>query len=741
MPLDALPAAIWPPFVSSRATRPPRIRAVLTALIWLGASGAGSVCGPATRAAAQDPDLLASTLWSSARAVAAIDDVALVFFTAGMATFDVSDPTTPSLLERFDEYDEPPGFNAVQILGNHAFVASGSSGLQVYDLSVPSHPVLVASCDTPGDALDLEIVGDRAYIADGYAGGLQIFSISDSERPRLLGSCSTHGSCFAVAVSGDRAYCAAFFEGIAVIDVADPTNPICGPHLTNVAYPPFDLAISGPYLCAIGSQGEKSIWDPSGMTVYDLSDPDAPIRRGTYHSQEGANAVRTRETLAYIANADGSLTTLDISNPDAPREVSEVEIGGYATGLCLAADRAYVSSDHGVFAVLDLDVPTTPTLLGRWWESSNTCDVQVHDGLAYVADARYGMHVVDVQAAESPVILSHLPLPDGPHELTAGGPYVYVADDSAGVFAVDVSCPEAPAIVGHIAQQANAIASDGRYLYVTARFQGLRVIDALDPQNLTLVGTCPVPNWPSSVSVAGRYACVCNGSAMYVVDILDPTQPTLRGTFDPTESIFRATFDGTYAYASVGNDGLFVIDVTDPDAPAYVTELHFGWNTRGSCLSGNRLYLATQGLRVIDVSEPRHPEIVGSSLMGGASQVAVDGPYAFTAGVGALSIFQVGSPAPAPELPLPPPAGGLELCVSSPAQGAADIVVRLSKPQWLRVGLCNVSGRCLDSLHEGAAPERELRLRWNPDRAPAGVYYVRVVTAAGAWSRPLVLIR
>jgi hypothetical protein len=62
----------------------------------------------------------------------------------------------------------------VEIAGSHAFVASGPAGLHVYDLADPAHPVLIATCDTEGEASDVEIVGGYAYVADGYRDGLQV---------------------------------------------------------------------------------------------------------------------------------------------------------------------------------------------------------------------------------------------------------------------------------------------------------------------------------------------------------------------------------------------------------------------------------------------------------------------------------------------------------------------------------------------------------------------------------------
>ena len=56
---------------------------------------------------------------------------------------------------------------SVAISGTCAYVADMSSGLQVIDISIPSSPHLIGSCDTPGYAYGVAISGTCAYVADG----------------------------------------------------------------------------------------------------------------------------------------------------------------------------------------------------------------------------------------------------------------------------------------------------------------------------------------------------------------------------------------------------------------------------------------------------------------------------------------------------------------------------------------------------------------------------------------------
>jgi len=695
---------------------------------------------------AADPVLASSTLWSDARAVGLAGDTGIVLFTRGLATFDLSDPAAPALLGRFEHLDDPCICLALEVEGNLAYIASGIHGLRIYDFSDPLQPVLTGACDTPGEAVDLQIAGDLAYIADGYSGGLQIIDISDPSAPELLGGCPTGRGCFAVAVSGQYAYCADGVEGFSVFSAADPRHPTLEEFFWQTPYPPFEVYTEGNFLYTIGSEGEKglrekSTWDPSGMGIYDLTDPRHPVLRGVFDSDQGANAVRVRENLAYIANANATVTVVDLTDPSAPAEVHEAATAGYSTDLVLAGDRAYLSASMGSLLILDLAVPTCPTLLGRWWEANNSYDVCRRGGLACVADRRFGLHLLDLSDPEDPRVLSHLAFPSGAWAVLLEGEDAFAAADTAGVFVIDLSDPQAPAVAGHVGVLADDLAFDGRYLYTVGMDEQLRVIDMIAPHDPVLCGSLQLPGPSLSIAVRGGFGCLTTGSALWVVDLRDPPHPALRGVFDPWEYIHQVSFDGTYAYASLGNNGLFVIDVSDPDAPSYVTELRFNGNTRGSCLEGDRLYLGAAGLQVINVSDPERPFVLGSAGTTGTMHVCADPDLAVTADGGSLGIFRVGPTAftPVPAATLPD--GGMEISMVNPVRGDGEVRILLPTSDRLRLELWDAGGRRAALLHDGWTTAGTRRIPLHASALPSGRYYLRARAAGREARQPVVVLR
>jgi hypothetical protein len=86
----------------------------------------------------------------------------------------------------------------------------------VIDVSNPASPVELGALDTPGSALDVEVVGDRAYLADSHD-GLRVIDVSNPTVPMELGTFHMPDP-REVEVVGNFAYVAGYFSGLHIID-------------------------------------------------------------------------------------------------------------------------------------------------------------------------------------------------------------------------------------------------------------------------------------------------------------------------------------------------------------------------------------------------------------------------------------------------------------------------------------------------------------------------------------------
>jgi hypothetical protein len=85
-------------------------------------------------------------------------------------------------------------------LGSKIAAVTGGRSLQVYDVSKPAAPVLVARLRTPGGGQRMAMKGRLAYVADLEA-GLQVVDLSTPAKPRIIGAHKTSSHALDVAVA------------------------------------------------------------------------------------------------------------------------------------------------------------------------------------------------------------------------------------------------------------------------------------------------------------------------------------------------------------------------------------------------------------------------------------------------------------------------------------------------------------------------------------------------------------
>jgi len=157
----------------------------------------------------------------------------------------------------------------VTVVGSTVFVADGSSGLQVIDISNQSSPSIIGSVDTPGYAVDVTVIGTTAFVADGSS--LQVIDISDLSSPSIIGSVTsviTPSWAYGVTVIDSTAFVAEDYGGLQVIDISNLTSPSIIGSVATPGRHAEDVTVVGS--TAFVADGF------SGLQVIDISDLSNP---------------------------------------------------------------------------------------------------------------------------------------------------------------------------------------------------------------------------------------------------------------------------------------------------------------------------------------------------------------------------------------------------------------------------------------------------------------------------------
>ncbi len=144
----------------------------------------------------------------------------------GLLILDVSNPNQIEEVG-FISTDYPA--LKVRVQGDYAYVVG--LDLWIFDVSIPSSPVLSCHFPTGYGPVDLDIRGDLVFLADEEAcfpveqSAFTILDVSDKEAPVIAGRIPLWGECTDVLVANDSIVLVANSEFMRTVDYSDPTQP------------------------------------------------------------------------------------------------------------------------------------------------------------------------------------------------------------------------------------------------------------------------------------------------------------------------------------------------------------------------------------------------------------------------------------------------------------------------------------------------------------------------------------
>lgn len=581
--------------------------------------------------------------------------------------------------------------NEVVALGDHAYVAAGAAGLQIYDIGDPASPVLLGTCDTRGVASDVSVAGDYAYVADGAA-GLEIVNVSDPAAPHLVSNLALPAPARRLALSRGRLLMN--FESATGYNVTagslstdadhvrqgDGSLKITVPPSTsariNKGYLGWDLSgeIDGiqlwVFLKSVGAPANSGDGSVS-LRIY-LSNATANLSnafytRSNFNVHEGWNLLRFTPTDWQTVGAPSwtnpiQRISIDVAAPaDRSYEVSFDDLRAGVTGVkpafIWAFDDGYDQTYQEVFPYLS-SVGQRGTLYvrTRWVDSGGSKITLAHLQELYDAGWALGNHTMDH------VNLTTIDQATAKEQIQGG--YDWLVGHGFTRAARHLAYPlngTNDAVVA-AAREAGMLSARG----AGNRNQQLPVDDAMRLTSFGFDDGAPTfALWQARIdrAIAGggtlvAYAHALDATTMPVFeDIVDYL--VAQGAWCPTIDEWWDTLAaqgesgemaaGHYVYVACGEAGVQVVDISDPAAPVLVGTADTPGAASDVAVNGDTLSTADArgGLQVIDATSPAGPTVVGGSAAATGSVGAfAKGDLTFLAeGADGLRIVSLADPA------------------------------------------------------------------------------------------------
>ena len=550
--------------------------------------------------------------------------------------------------------------------------------LVVVDISNANNPRQIAQSGVlPGLAADMVVDEGLIYWLN-QDGGLLLLDVSDLQDIRITTRLDTPAEGQMLAVQEDYAYIGegSYFDqesagGLRVLDLSDFSNPF------EAAYLEMPDKVTGLVL----EEDRAYLAYQRGLLVVDICDPTQLIELA-HIRKDYANITFSPPFAIIIQSAfEGEIRILDLSDPTQPERVGTMTTEGFLGGSIptLAGDYLYSFFTTGEFGhcfsgfhaldISDLRAPHQVELPQGNPGFRCVSQAFASDRLFYLVDWD-GFSIVDISNSTAPRLAGFFETTLSTRGWVVFGDIVYWGDGSAqnSFYLTDLSDISRPRTnrVSDLSWVTGG-AFFGEALYLPNWYDGLVMMDvsqAADPrQEMKLDQETIGAALKAFVTNEHLFISVHN-DGLRILDISNPFRPELVSSNYPSEfvNVNRIAVDGNFAYLvyqfvreqPIG--ALDVLEISDPSNPLLIGRVNVPKESTGIAVSGDYAFVTTLQwgerteqsgtLEVIDISDASNPLVITwLELANGAFDVTLYGEYALVAvGNSGLLVVDISTP-------------------------------------------------------------------------------------------------
>jgi len=518
---------------------------------------------------------------------------------------------------------------------------------------------VVAHTETPSSISAL--YGRAVPLGDPSVAGLYAvptrtgFEIRDAATPGAdpIGAWRAPGPMDELTVNGSIVYVMAGSRGIAIVDITNPAQPVLiGSRIDSAP------ALVG---AALPQGGGLVASDGASIQVYRRTSPGdlTPLTAITYGDGRFVRAVRARadsflvmsERSAPAARTIFTLYQLSAS-ASAPVQLREVQVPLQTpSDLAWSGDMAFAAAGSGGVVVANMRTGAFHTTALPSNRAVRALDV--NDSLVTLGVAAAGFAKLRRSGALGDTLVGYTveALQQEPTHVTLSGPRVVIATQDAlsanepdevarsAIELRDLDGPIAVPPAGGTGRVRRVVAVGG-YAYVADYSGGLRVYRA-SATDSSLVGVLPTTSSGRVLDLAvdpvrKRAYLAASSDGLEIVDVSDPAAPALLGTLALADRAAAVAIVDSNTVIVGGRGtvlgGVTLVNVSTPSAPAPLGDL-FLQDPRAIAVKDTVAFVAdaTQGLVSVGVGTPSDPQMIGEPSGVAAEDVDLTGNFLLVA--------------------------------------------------------------------------------------------------------------
>ena len=402
----------------------------------------------------------------------------------------------------------------------------------------------------------------------------------------------------------------------------------------------------GPRICNEQTDGHLFVNNGSYLEIYEFAE-GIPALLSKTPTRGLINDLIVNDTHLYLGIEGVGLAIFGIDNLAAPEELGFLPINGYSVNLQPYGDYLYYGTNSTMgLHLVDVSNPGVPVLIHSF-NVENVRNMAIEGHYLYMANGWNGFNVYEIMDATQLTIIYSVP-EVFTYDVDVLDELVCVVMNDTTVF-MDFTNPDLPETLSklplnHISRCQLDKSKERVFLCGYSAYH-INLSNVYDPQ---IVHTIYLSSYCEDLSLANDQLAI---STVYLgLDLLtiDENGKLVESghinTVGFTKSI--AVYED-YAYLANELNGLTLLDISNPQSPRFIENLHTAANTVHLQIIDHYLYCASGGLLILDISDPENPvETSYLSLMESPDHFEVRGNLLFlAAGSIGIVIIDISDPA------------------------------------------------------------------------------------------------
>ncbi len=320
--------------------------------------------------------------------------------------------------------------------------------------------------------------------------------------------------------------------------------------------------------------------------------------------------ISVHNNTAYLLIKKDTLKIIDISDLHHLNTINSFNTIENAMKIVVSGDTVFIVARNKI-QIVDLSDSLNPKEIGLLEFSNTIIDLAIKNNYGYVITSS-NLQIIDLTDVSKPVRLGQLNKYG--EEIVVKDNYAFLASYYNGVRAIDISNPYNPTLVdsilAHYAIETLSIAIEGNLLFSSNNEGFVYVVDISDPNNLKEVSHIDTDNKDlKKLFISDNYLFALSTynleeKRIVLFDISNPNHIKEITSYETKGINIRGiTIKNHFALISEGNNGLRIVDISDPTSPIpYGLYKQVGVRFNRLIINGNYAYNVS-GMDSIDIFE------------------------------------------------------------------------------------------------------------------------------------------